>query len=432
MPKFRDRRNLLACFARGILPAGLAGVVFALCYRFVTGNMVALWVPLTISAWCTVGSFYFCLKTTPAWHETGLVLVRSFFWPWHLSQDADLSSQEKQQRFHVAAFLLALVVAGAFVHGAPDIDDLPSDVRDFMLLVQILGFTEMTLWSIFNLGQGRAIVSSCMGFLWRVGLLITGLAVIAYSSESMQVVFSWVETHIALAVMGMSACIVLHALFRMAPTYPELRNGLPLSSTLPPSVQEKSHAPTSRDMRITVSHESGHGLMYALLDDIPDDLEIHVRDRDQEGVLGVTSAIEWPHFLKSRAVSEWHMLALLAGQVGEQILLGEICLGSASDFQRWQAEAHSYLGNGMGSIYYHHPSTDLEMAANHKAIEALRSSHMCMLNTFFTENQEVLHELSNELLKKRTMGKKDLKPFFAKVKTVAGMPVPKSDFRQTV
>lgn len=423
---------MLACFVRGIVPAALSGVAFAIVYRLVVGEMIAFWVPLTISTWCTIGGIYYCLKTTPTWHETGLVVLYSLLWPWYLTQDDDLSSQAKQQRFHVAAFLLSLVVAGAFVHQAPDIDDLPVDVRNFMLLVQVLGFTEMSIWSISNLGQGRAITSSCMGFLWRVGLLITGLAVIAYSAESMQEIARWVEAHTALAVMGISAFIVLRALFRMAPKYPELRNGLSLSRTIPPPIQEKRHEPTQRDMRITVSHESGHGLMYALLEEIPDDLEIRVREQDLEGVLGLTSAVEWPHFLKSRAVSEWHMLALLAGQVSEQILLGEVCLGSASDFHRWQTEAHSYLGNGFGSIYYHHPQNDLEMASNHKAIEALRASHINTLKEFFTLNQPILSSLSNELLKKRTMNKEDLLPFFAQVKTVEGMPTPKSDFLHVV
>ena len=187
--------------------------------------------------------------------------------------------------------------------------------------------------------------------------------------------------------------------------------------------------PTERDNKYTAAHESGHALVYASLGCLPPRIELVIKDNGgTDGSLGYISGINSDHQLNEKTFSEWLMLVLLAGKIGETFAFGTNTLGSANDHRRWLELARSYLSNHFDGIFYADPQNRFEQEKNEEKLEDLQRQQRAMLEKLFSENAEVFENLSNALLKKKRLGRDDLIPFLSQVHIPKGFPLPLGDF----
>lgn len=181
-------------------------------------------------------------------------------------------------------------------------------------------------------------------------------------------------------------------------------------------------------LRTTAAHEAGHMLVCAALQQVPEDILLHL------GVQGNTAGhvkpglgidLNAPRFRNDRACMVWLMLLLQAGAIAEQRLTGREGLGASNDSYRWLACAQIYLANLCDdTIYYAEPDNEQEQAHNVRELNALKQQQRALLATFFALNDAVLRDLSATAQEKRTLRRDDLLPFFARVQFPEGFPRP--------
>lgn len=195
-------------------------------------------------------------------------------------------------------------------------------------------------------------------------------------------------------------------------------------SAVRPDQTAVSSKPTSRDVRHIAAHEAGHALIYAALGQLPADVRLVVNEyQDTDRTLGFITGVNSEHLLTEKSFAEWHMLMLLAGQIGESIRLGEPTMGSCTDHRRWINEARLYLANQNKGIYYVEPQNKFEQEQNEVKLEALQTAQRELLHQFFDMNAEVYQQLADNLLDVRVMGHDDLMPYLSRVKLPEGFPV---------
>lgn len=186
---------------------------------------------------------------------------------------------------------------------------------------------------------------------------------------------------------------------------------------------------TPRDRRYTAAHEAGHALVYAALGGLPANIRLVIKDQaDASGTLGFVTGIASDHRLQERTFAEWHMLVLLAGQLGEQIMHGNSTLGSASDHMRWLDTAKRYLSNQYHGVFHIQPRSALEQEQNDAKLELLRTQQIGLLQAFFELNQEVHRQLTDLLLDKKMLGHDELSPLLDLAVFPEGFPMPFGPF----
>ncbi len=181
------------------------------------------------------------------------------------------------------------------------------------------------------------------------------------------------------------------------------------------------------DIRIAAIHEAGHALVYGLLDTLPSSLVAYINKRtlcssEYSGVGGQVGADSKPHSLQYEPCMKWSMLLSLAGMEGERALLGVCSSGAQSDMVHWYSKAKLYLVSGCSTLlYFPLPQEEWEVNTNRESLASLLENHREMLTQFFKENQQVLSELADALIKHERLKAPDLKPFLDKVISVPGM-----------
>lgn len=182
--------------------------------------------------------------------------------------------------------------------------------------------------------------------------------------------------------------------------------------------------PTMRDRRFTAAHEAAHALVFAARRPIPPDFCAHVKAFTDDGVLGFVKGVASVHTLVERTFAEWCMLMSLAGNIGEEVVLGKKGLGGLSDNAYWQNVASTYLANGTEGVFYAIPTDKFQHAHNVQKMETLYARHMKMLVDFFHRNSGVLKELASALETKHEMRRDELMPFLDRVVIPGGFPSP--------
>ncbi|MDR0275543.1 MAG: hypothetical protein LBI48_09445 [Burkholderiaceae bacterium] len=183
--------------------------------------------------------------------------------------------------------------------------------------------------------------------------------------------------------------------------------------------------PTPRDDSYTAAHEAGHTLLYAVLDELPGDFKVIVNEyADPNGSLGSVSAISYVNCHEEKLLVEWEILVLLAGQLGEEAILGSTTMGSGNDYHRWLGYARRYLANHYRGIYYDEPQNKFEQEQNEAKLQALQAGQVALLHKFFAMNAELLKQLADTLLEKRSMGREQITPFLSRATLPDGFPRP--------
>jgi hypothetical protein len=195
-------------------------------------------------------------------------------------------------------------------------------------------------------------------------------------------------------------------------------------------IYEQDEQLKAADFRVSAIHESGHALLYGVLDYVPESLTVYVNKRvhslsdSREMMIGgrvFAEAQARPHQYQSFV--EWSMLLSLAGQEGEKILSGQSSMGARSDMDHWYCLAKLYLGSGCSKLlYFPAPESNWEERANRKSLEIMLDKQRKILSRFFGENLQVLKDLADTLNQRECLKAADLKPFLEKVVRTPGIP----------
>ncbi|EDK9384004.1 TPA: hypothetical protein ACJJY6_003620 [Enterobacter hormaechei subsp. xiangfangensis] len=182
--------------------------------------------------------------------------------------------------------------------------------------------------------------------------------------------------------------------------------------------------PTEQDRNTIAAHEAGHAMIYAALGNLPDDFHVRIKkETDSTNSLGYVSGLRDEHTLNYKIETEWFMLVLLAGKMGEINANKNESLGAINDMRQWLDLATQYLSNQYKGIFYTSPSNDIELTSNKEEIQKLKREQNIMLEEFFTLNVDVHKELTTELLEKGLLRREQLLPFLLKVKFPENFPL---------
>lgn len=91
--------------------------------------------------------------------------------------------------------------------------------------------------------------------------------------------------------------------------------------------------------------------------------------------------------------------------------------------------ARTYLSNHFDGIYYNDPANKFEHEASEEKLNRLQEKQIEMLNVLFSENKDVLNNLSSDLLCKRSMGRDELTAHLSKVVLAHNFPLPLGYFK---
>lgn len=181
--------------------------------------------------------------------------------------------------------------------------------------------------------------------------------------------------------------------------------------------------PSDRDNRYTAAHEAAHTMVYAALGTLPTDFKVVMKDLpDRDGVLGFVTGVNSDHQLDGKTFAEWKMLVFLAGKIGESVMFEETTLGSGNDHLRWLETARPYLANHYRGVFYAEPQNKFEQKQNDSKLEALLVEQVAALKEFFDLNVQVLKDLTDNLLEKRTIDRDGITPILSRAKFPDGFP----------
>jgi hypothetical protein len=195
-------------------------------------------------------------------------------------------------------------------------------------------------------------------------------------------------------------------------------------------IHEQDEQLNAEDYRVSAIHESGHALLYGVLDYVPESLTAFVNKRSHQfthssqiTIGGRVFANQEPRSHQYQSFAEWSMLCDLAGQESERVLLGESSLGARGDMEHWYYLARMYLKSGCSELlYFPQPESDWEERENRKSLEIMLDKQRKILSHFFKENLQVLKDLADTLSQRERLKAAELKPFLEKVVTTPGMP----------
>ncbi|GJI56969.1 hypothetical protein HEMROJRC1_20810 [Rodentibacter sp. JRC1] len=188
---------------------------------------------------------------------------------------------------------------------------------------------------------------------------------------------------------------------------------------------------TLKDLHRIAAHEAGHLLVYAALGQLPNGVKAEVKTQtDHTNSLGYVTGVISKGVTFSRLFSEWQMLMILGGRVGESTLLNDNTLGSIEDHQRWLNAAKSYLSNYFTEIFYPDAQSEFEAKHNNEQLLVLKNKQEDLLQQFFALNMEHLTVLKETLQQQKVMLAEDIIAFFqqANIRFPDNFPLPFGQF----
>lgn len=302
--------------------------------------------------------------------------------------------------------------------------------RYVQVLVEIFGLPMVlvmpVLRSIFKGERRDATFGAMMGqFVLGMAALSVTVFFIGVAGDTLYLSVVQHPDEASVAAVAILICLAIVKVSAPAVVVGIRHNGL---------VVDARHAvalgmPTERDGRYIAAHEAGHALVYAALGALPAGINLVLNDKaDATGALGFISNVNPPHHLPESRFVEWYLHMLLAGKAGEEALYSTATLGSSQDQQRWLNEARAFLASQEKGTFYVSPQSKLELEWNEAKLETLKAQQQETLRNFFVENADLHKALALDLQAKRNMDREALIPYLARVRLVAGMPLPYGEF----
>ncbi|MBI5755185.1 ATP-dependent metallopeptidase FtsH/Yme1/Tma family protein [Candidatus Peregrinibacteria bacterium] len=196
--------------------------------------------------------------------------------------------------------------------------------------------------------------------------------------------------------------------------------------------ERKSRVLSKKEKEITAFHEVGHALVAHKLPNCDPVHKISIVSRGM--ALGATWTIpEEDKHLYSKSKFEDELCSLLGGHIAEKLIFGEVTTGASNDLERASKIARKmvteYGMSTLGPIIYGERSHEIflgrdfmhsknyseEMAAKiDQEIKTIISTAYGRTEDILKKNLEKLREITQSLLKKETLSRKEFLEFFEK------------------
>lgn len=322
----------------------------------------------------------------------------------------------------------ALGLCAAFItwQGSP----LVPAVGTVMLAVQVLGFVLVLLVPIADTMRGLPSANkreATIKLAWKyTRISLTYTAVLWLIGHWGDWIYYWALRHPSIAATGGAVIVALWIVVHYGRTKPHLSPALARAILGGSQSRRAEGKLTRQDRRYVAAHEAGHAMVYGALQAIPKDLSLVVNPATgDDGVLGYVSSARSLHQVKAKDFAEWEMMLLLAGAMGEMMLLGQTTLGGTSDRMKWLRLAETYLANQYRGVFYAQPSNELELSQNEKKLVALDSEQTDLLGRFFEANATRHKRLATRLFKKGKLSRDEAFPMLSGVELPEAFPAPR-------
>jgi hypothetical protein len=178
---------------------------------------------------------------------------------------------------------------------------------------------------------------------------------------------------------------------------------------------------SKRDSQTAATHEAGHAMMFAAVDEIPG--YVKVIAKPSELGLAATIGTGLKHQVATSNEYHWAMLCCLAGQAAEKFKLGVIFDGSHRSYEHWMKAANTFLSQEPGKIFYPSPTNRLEIEHNNQALLALREHHLGLLEQYFSLNNAAFDALYDTLRKQKHVNGMQLRKLLSNIQLPDGFPI---------
>jgi cell division protease FtsH len=202
-------------------------------------------------------------------------------------------------------------------------------------------------------------------------------------------------------------------------------------------LEKKSRVLTQKEKEIVAHHEMGHALVGAA---VPGSSAIHKVSIIPRGVGALGYTIQRPtedRFLMTREELEQKLCVLLGGRAAEAVIFGHLSTGASDDLSRatdaargmatrygmveslghatYEREQQGYLGQGPGGRDF----SEKTAAEIDEAVKAILDRAFKRTRKLLEDNIMLLRESAQALLTKETLTEEELKPYFARIDSVA-------------
>lgn len=168
---------------------------------------------------------------------------------------------------------------------------------------------------------------------------------------------------------------------------------------------------TDRDKRITAWHEAGHAVAGLALDELEDPFAVTIIPRGPAGGVTWMGAPEDVYFTRDAAQAQ--LVALLAGRVAEERLLGGTCTqGASSDLQSASALA-SDMVNRYGFTPLGLSVRSKDTAASQRAVDTLLADAHTRAVALLSEHAGLLETVAQALLERQRLDRDELRTLYA-------------------
>jgi len=331
---------------------------------------------------------------------------------------------------HLSLFCIFLYFGGTYTIAKE------ANVAFVQQIVEVVGIFVLMLYPIFKLITTNNIHSSAiMSLLSCIKQIVRGLAIWSvfmwtmgnYGTE----VVAWYYAKPEEVLAAVVAISIIWVMMRMTTdssnAYVNTREH-PSRVDYANGIAGMSRAPTVRDRKYIAAHEAGHALLYAALEELPQHVELVIKESSsQDGVMGYVTGINSKHLLDEKGYSEWLMLTYLAGRFGEYYSFAENTLGSMDDHHKWLKLAQRYLSNHFVGIYYSVPSNELEMLVNDQKLEILQKTQIEVLSKLFEMNDEIYKKIIQSALTQKRVERDELMFLLSQVKLPDDFPRPQKN-----
>jgi len=259
--------------------------------------------------------------------------------------------------------------------------------------------------------HGPASLAGLALALERLVLICLALASIRQFGTELAVLFAFAKTNSDLVIALVAVAAFLRIIGAPVPSRSGAvgseapRGTAVLSSTRPPR--------SPQDIYRTAVHEAGHLLLYAVCDDLPDDLRVTVLAEigaSDDYVGQVTHSDDRPEVV-TEGYLWWSMLRHLGGMEAELVVLGDRGDGAGGDNSNWIATATWFLSNGFRQVFYAQSSEEGQREHNRAVLNELKVKCTEIVRGYLSLNAELLVELARVIADEMNLTRDRIEPF---------------------
>lgn len=313
---------------------------------------------------------------------------------------------------------------------APAVSTLPDLAQVTYNAALHVGMVVLIVWLVWQVAAAAAtpegslihLMDIVVAVIERASLLAVGLVGVRVLSPELVWALKTIKNNPDASLATLAALVMVWAVFATASRrrYPTANNVVGAGAA---GMVAKRYPRATKDIYRTAVHEVGHVLLYAVCEEVPNDLTVKVFEEighfdEYRG--HVTHTRPTPE-VYTESFLRWSMLLNLAGGEAEALICGERADGSEKDNRDWIRDATRYLKAGFGEVFYAEAGSESCVAHNRVVLNVLKENHIMQLKEYLAVNEPLLRELTDVLVKRKTIVREDLLAYFHRVVFTTGV-----------